>query len=79
MTDLLTSLAVGDINLITGLVWLFIAIAFSVVGGAIGGILLGGKELGYDLSAILGGLLGPVGVIPMVVFGLGLLNIILTN
>jgi hypothetical protein len=79
MMEFLTSLAVGDINLLTGLVWFLIAIAFSMIGGAIGGILLGGKELGYDLSAMLGGLLGPAGVIPMVLLGLVALNIIFSN
>ncbi|BAY13784.1 hypothetical protein [Calothrix sp. NIES-2098] len=78
MTDLITSLAVGEINLVTGLVWFLLAIVLSMVGGAIGGILLGGKVFGYEYSAILGSLFGPTGVIPAIVIGLVVLNL-LTN
>ncbi|MBW4479324.1 MAG: hypothetical protein KME54_21335 [Tolypothrix brevis GSE-NOS-MK-07-07A] len=74
MTDFLSSLLSGDINLITSLVWLAIAAGLSIVGGAIGGILLAGKDLGYELAAMTGGLLGPAGVIPAVFIGLVLLN-----
>jgi hypothetical protein len=74
MTDFLSSLLSGDINLITSLVWLVIAAGLSIVGGAIGGILLAGKDLGYELAAMTGGLLGPAGVIPAVFIGLVLLN-----
>ncbi|NMG06889.1 hypothetical protein [Brasilonema sp. UFV-L1] len=78
MTDLLTSLIVGDINLITGLILLVIATLLSVVGGAIGGMMLAGKEFGYQFSAMLGGLLAPAGVIPVVILGLVILKV-LTN
>ncbi|PLZ85133.1 hypothetical protein CEN45_07100 [Fischerella thermalis CCMEE 5198] len=74
MTDLLTTLASGDINLFTGLLWLIIATGLSVVGGAIGGILLAGEELGYEFAATIGGLFAPAGVIPAMVLGLLLLN-----
>jgi hypothetical protein len=74
MTDFLSSLLSGDINLITSLVWLVIAAGLSIVGGAIGGVLLAGKDLGYELAAMTGGLLGPAGVIPAVFIGLIILN-----
>ncbi|PMB42857.1 hypothetical protein CEN41_14265 [Fischerella thermalis CCMEE 5330] len=74
MTNLLTTLASGDINLLTGLIWLIIATGLSVVGGAIGGILLAGEELGYEFAATIGGLFAPAGVIPAMVLGLLLLN-----
>lgn len=32
MTDILTTLASGDVNLFTGLIWLLIATGFSVIG-----------------------------------------------
>ncbi|MFH7029108.1 MAG: hypothetical protein ACHBN1_27875 [Heteroscytonema crispum UTEX LB 1556] len=73
--DLLTSLSSGEINLMTGLIWLAIATILSMIGGAIGGILLGGEDLGYELAGIMGGFLGPSGVIPAVLFGLVMLNI----
>jgi len=68
--NFLTSLAIGDINLVTGLVWLVIATLLSMVGGAIGGILLAKNDLGYQLSALLGGFLGPAGVVPAMFLGL---------
>jgi len=76
MTDFLTSLGTGEINLMTGLIWFALAAGLSVVGGAIGGILLAGKDLGYQLAAMIGGLFGPVGVIPAVIVGLVVLKFI---
>jgi len=76
LRDLLTSLAVGEINLMTLIVWLLIATAISMVGGAIGGMLLAGKDIGYQFSAMLGGLFGPAGVIPAILLGLFLLNLL---
>ncbi|WP_017716710.1 hypothetical protein [Kamptonema formosum] len=74
--DFLTSLAAGDITLFTGLVWLAVAAALSVAGGAIGGTVLAGKDLGYQLAAMIGGLFGPVGVIPAVLIGLAVLRFV---
>jgi hypothetical protein len=74
--DLLTSLAAGELNFQTGLVWVIIATIFSMIGGAIGGIILAGKDLGYQLAAILGGIFGPAGVIPAVILGLVVLNLL---
>ncbi|WP_026731082.1 hypothetical protein [Fischerella sp. PCC 9605] len=74
MTDILTSLAIGDINLLTGTILLLIATGFSLVGGAIGGMLLAGEEVGYQFAAMLGGLFGPAAVIPPMLLGLFLLN-----
>ncbi len=76
MRDFLSSLLSGDINLITSLVWLAIAAGLSIVGGAIGGVLLAGKDLGYELAAMTGGLLGPAGVIPAIFLGLLILNLL---
>jgi hypothetical protein len=78
LNDFFTSLVLGDINLITGFVWLFIAIVLSMIGGGLGGMLLAGKDIGYQLSAMLGGLLAPAGAIPAIVLGLFILNL-LTN
>ena len=72
--NFLTSLGAGEINLITGFLWFTLAVALSVVGGAIGGILLAGKDLGYQLAATIGGLFGPIGVMPAVLLGLVVLK-----
>lgn len=70
------NLMMGEITLATGLLWLVVAAIISVIGGAIGGMLLAGKDIGYELSAILGSLLGPAGVIPAVAIGLILLRLV---
>ena len=72
--ELLTNLAAGEINLATGLVWLILAALISLTGGAIGGMILAGKDLGYKFSAILGGIFGTASVIPATIVGLFLLN-----
>lgn len=76
LKDFLTTLAAGDINLLTGLVWLLLAAALSVVGGAIGGVLVAGKDLGNQLAAMIGGLFGPTGVIPAILLGLIILRFV---
>lgn len=78
LRDFLTSLANGDLNIATEFVWLVIATALSMVGGAIGGMLLAGKDIGYQFSAMLGALFAPAGVIPAILLGLAVLNL-LTN
>ena len=62
-----------QITLATGVVWLLIAIAFSIVGGALGGVILAGKDLGLRLSAMIGGLYGPAAIIPTATLGLALI------
>lgn len=70
LQDFWHSFLAGDINLATGIVWLAIAIGFSILGGAIGGALLAGKDIGYRLAAMIGGLFGPAAVIPATILGL---------
>jgi hypothetical protein len=69
------SFLAGDINLLTGLVWFVIASLLSMLGGAIGGMLLARKDLGYQFSAMLGALFGPAGMIPAIILGLIALSI----
>ncbi|BBA78984.1 hypothetical protein RGRSB_0397 [cyanobacterium endosymbiont of Rhopalodia gibberula] len=71
-----TNLMMGEITLVTGLLWLVVAAIISVISGAIGGVLLAGKDIGYQLSIMMGSLLGPAGVIPVVVIGLILLRLV---
>lgn len=70
------NLMMGEITLLTGLFWLLIAIIISGIGGAIGGMLLAGKDLGYQLAAIIGSLFGPAGVIPVAAIGLVVLKLV---
>ncbi len=72
----LTSLVSGELNLVTGLTWLIIATLLSMIGGAIGGMILAGKEIGYQFSAIVGSLFAPAGVIPGIFLGWILLRLV---
>lgn len=75
----LTSLASGELNLTTEFAWIIIATILSMIGGAIGGILLAGKDIGYQFSAMLGSLFAPAGVIPAIILGLIVLNLLTNN
>ena len=63
------------ITLATGFVWVLLAIAFSIVGGALGGVVLAGKDLGPQLAAMIGGLFGPAAMIPAAIAGLALIGL----
>lgn len=76
LNGMVTSLMAGDLNLMTGFIWFIVATVVSMIGGAIGGMLLAGEELGYNFAAILGGLFGPAGVIPGAILGLIVLNLL---
>lgn len=69
-----SDLTTGEITLLTALFWLGVASGISIIGGAIGGIWLAGKDIGYRLAAMIGGLFGPAGVIPAVIIGLAILK-----
>ncbi|HLP87753.1 MAG TPA: hypothetical protein VK184_03975 [Nostocaceae cyanobacterium] len=74
--ELIDSLATGDLSISTEIIWLFITTIFAMIGGAIGGIILAGKELGYTFAATIGSLFAPAGVIPTVILSFLLLNLI---
>ncbi|MGB3758080.1 MAG: hypothetical protein WBA07_17145 [Rivularia sp. (in: cyanobacteria)] len=76
LSGMMTTLMAGDLNLLTGFIWFIVATVVSMVGGAVGGMLLAGEELGYNFAAILGGLFGPAGVIPGAILGLIVLNLL---
>ncbi|MDJ0508798.1 MAG: hypothetical protein QNJ64_06050 [Crocosphaera sp.] len=70
------NLMTGEITLVTGIFWLLFATVISTIAGAIGGIILAGKDLGYELAAILGSLFGPAGVVPVAAIGLVILKVV---
>ncbi|NEQ39930.1 MAG: hypothetical protein F6K40_28280 [Okeania sp. SIO3I5] len=72
----LSNLTSGEITILTAIFWLVVASGISIIAGAIGGIWLAGKDLGYSLAAMIGGLFGPAGVIPAVVLGLAILKFV---
>lgn len=78
VVNFITSLTDGELNIATEVAWLIIAAFLSMVGGAIGGMLLAGKDIGYQFSAMLGALLAPAGVIPAILLGLATLSFLTT-
>lgn len=72
--DLVAIFLSGELNLTTALLWVAVATALSMVSGAIGGMLLAGRHIGYEVAAIIGSLFAPAGVIPAVILGLAVLN-----
>jgi len=53
-----------------------LAIVAGIIGGAIGGIIVGGKHLGNELAAMMGGFYGPMAAIPGIVIALIALSFI---
>ncbi len=45
----------------------------SIIGGIVGGILVGGKHIGNELAALMGGFYGPVAGVPGVIVGLAII------
>ena len=76
MQELIAQLGAGKIGLTTGLLWQVVAIVLSIVGGAIAGVRLAGKDLGNELAAMMGGMFGPTAVVPAVLLGLIVLALI---
>lgn len=48
----------------------------SVAGGALGAMLVGGKDIGYELAAMMGAFYGPVAGIAGVIIGLIIVTLI---
>jgi hypothetical protein len=61
---------IGDISIIGAAVALIVGTAASIVGGALGGIAVGGKDIGNELAAMMGGFYGPLAGVAGMVLGL---------
>ncbi len=77
LQDFWYNLVDGEITWLTALCFLAIAIIMAIVGGAIGGILLAAKDLGYSVATTIGGLFGMAGVVPTVAIALVVLKFII--
>lgn len=60
----------GSITWATGTILCLAALALGALGGAIGGVLVGGKHVGYGLSALMGMFFGPIAALPGVLIAL---------
>jgi hypothetical protein len=71
---LVQQLLQGNITSLTGAILCVAALALGALGGALGGILVGGKHIGYGLSAMMGTFFGPIAALPGVLAALLLLS-----
>jgi hypothetical protein len=65
----------GHLDMTAGtiIIAILIGAAASLAGGAVGGMLVGGKDLGVKLAAIMGAFYGILGGLPGVIAGLALI------
>jgi hypothetical protein len=70
MQELVQQLANGNITWLTGVVFCLAALALGALGGALGGVLVGGRHIGYGLSAMMGTFFGPIAALPGIVLAL---------
>jgi len=59
-----------QLNLGSIVLWTLAAFGVSILGGALSGMLLAGKDLGHNLAAAMGALFGPVAATPGILVGL---------
>lgn len=70
MNELLTSVMSGELSALTVLIWVLIGVPLGFGGGAIGGLLVGAKDIGSELAAMMGGFYGVVIAMPGIVIAL---------
>jgi hypothetical protein len=70
MQDVMQQLASGELTAITIAVWASLSIVLSLAAGAVAGMMLGGKDLGNSLAALMGAMYGPVAAVPGILGGL---------
>ena len=68
--DMVQAIATGDITWATGWLFCLAALALGALGGAIGGLLVGGKHIGYGMAAMMGTCFGPIAALPGVLLAL---------
>ncbi|MBK1987014.1 hypothetical protein A0J48_005590 [Sphaerospermopsis aphanizomenoides BCCUSP55] len=65
-----------ELNFQSAFTWLIISLFLSMIGGAISGMFLAGKDIGYQFAATIGSLFAPAGVIPAILLGLFMINLL---
>lgn len=66
----LQEFAEGRITWSTGSLLCVAALCCGALGGALGGVLVGGKHIGYGLAAMMGVFFGPIAALPGVLIAL---------
>ena len=76
MESLMQNLSSGHINVLTTIVWLLIAGCIGALAGGVSAIKLGGKDLGTEVSLMMGIPFGVIAVLPGILVGLIVLKFI---
>ena len=66
----MTTETLKDIPLFWPVLALACGLAASIIGGMAGGIATGGRALGINLAAMMGGFYGPLAAVPGMIIGL---------
>lgn len=69
-------MAIAGLSIVGAAVALIVGVMASIIGGALGGVAVGGKALGNELAALMGGFYGPLAGVPGVLLGLIVLALI---
>ena len=69
-------MTIASLSIAGAAVALIVGVVASIAGGALGGIAVGGKALGNELAALMGGFYGPLAGVPGILIGLVLLALI---
>ncbi len=69
-------MTIAGLSIAGSAVALIVGVMASIIGGALGGIAVGGKALGNELAALMGGFYGPLAGLPGVLLGLVVLALI---
>lgn len=76
MSEFFSLLSAENITLISFIWGTMLALIFGIAGGAVGGMIVGGKHIGNGLAALMGAFYGPMATIPGIVIGLLILKFI---
>jgi hypothetical protein len=76
MSAVWQQLADGQLSAVTIVIWTCCAFGLAMLGGALAGILLAGKDLGNELAGAMGALFGPTGAVPGILLGLIILALL---
>ncbi len=76
MSEVFSSLSAENITLISFVWGGLIALVVGIIGGAVGGIIVGGKHIGNELAAMMGAFYGPMATVPGILIGLLVLKFI---
>ena len=66
----------GQLNVLNIASWTLLAFVLAMAGGAMTGMKLAAKDLGYELAALMGAMYGPTGAVPGMLLGLIVLAVI---